>query len=155
MRIKAYLKRATQLDLFDKNENVIEGQPLFYKSQISGKMQGPWYTTSASNSVGYYELLVKLSIGMVYVLNFHAPKENDIAIELEMLNTTMYDIKRDHKNLFNGRPYFVKNKKLQGPYFLNETTDPYHLKKILDNNQMFSINTNQQIKLITKQKAAV
>ena len=142
IKIKAVLKKAGKQDLFNKN-GVVEHLALFYLSQIDGKLYGAYYT---SDDTDYVEILIKQDIGMIYILNFDVPAENDITIELDFTIAEAFDIKKTSNSLKIRKPYYIKEGDvLTGPFFLTSKTDPGELKTLLQNNLLYMITSNQTI----------
>lgn len=153
IKIQKYLKLAKFDDLFSSEENIIENQALFYKSQLDGNMYGAYFTNSNTD---LYELYIKFTIGMVFVLNFDTPGNNDLPIELKLHPATAFDIKEGPKDLQYGKPYYIKEGlSVEGPFFLSQKSDPYDIKQLLDNNKMYVISTNQNVEILTNQKVVV
>lgn len=153
LNIKKYLRAAVQEDLFSPDENIIKNKALFYRSQLDGKMYGAYFTNSDTD---HTELYFKFMLGMVYVVNYFLPGEDDITIKLKLHKATVFDIMDGPRDLQIGRDYYIKKEKqILGPLLLTVDSDPLDLKELLDTKKMYVISTNQIIEILTNQKIAV
>jgi len=141
-KIRSYLKLATLEELFFKGEgNILENKEVFYKSQFTGKFEGP-YLLSTNND--YIELWNQCQMGMIYILDYSDTKEASIPFKLRLKEAVLTDVFAYKDEIKKGITFylFVKNA-MNGPYVLSELTNAQQFKTDLKNNIVFVLSKTQ------------
>lgn len=147
-KIISYLVQATPSDIFYKEiGKMFINKEIFYKSQFTGEFEGPYLL---SEDFDYYELMVQISMGMIYVLDPKSEAESNVPFEMILCEASPDDIKADQKLLkFNMSFYLLaENHKMTGPFYLFPNIDVDKLKQNLDKKNVFIIDKNQTFKII-------
>lgn len=66
--------------------------------------------------------------------------KNTFSISINLKQASPEELKKDAKNLFIGQPYWLKSKiegVFEGPYFINEDTDPFEIRDWLLNEMVY------------------
>jgi hypothetical protein len=146
-KIMSYLKQALLADVFHQGEgDILENKEVFYKSQFSGKFEGP-YLLSTNND--YLELWNQCKMGMIYVLDYSDKKETAIAFKLRLKEAVLADVVAYKDEIKQGISFYllVKNA-MNGPYVLSELTNAQQFKTDLKNNIVFVLSKTQTFEFI-------
>ncbi len=141
LKIRAYLKQATLEDLFFMGEgNIIENKEVFYKSQFTGKFEGPYLLDTNTD---YLELWCQCQMTMIYILDSEA-KEDCLAFKLRLKEAVLADVTGYKNEMKEGIVFYLYVKgAMNGPYVLSKLTDVQQFKTDLKNNIVFIISKTQ------------
>ncbi|WP_372744308.1 hypothetical protein [Lutibacter sp.] len=150
IKIKSYLRQATEKDLFYAND-ILENREVFYKSVKTGIVSGPY---CLCNNKPIFELLIELNLQMLYVID-NLYTDDSIAFKLHLKRAELSDVKNADGYIRNSSFYLLNTKnQVQGPFYISQNTNITQLNKDIINKAAYIITKNYNIQTIENQKIA-
>lgn len=142
LKIRSYLKQAFLVDIFHQGEGeIIENKEVFYKSQFTGKFEGPYLLGSNTD---YLELWNQCKMGMIYILDYSDTKEASILFKLRLKEAVLADVTAYKNEMREGIVFYLYVKgAMNGPFVLSELTNAQQFKTDLKNNIVYVLSKTQ------------
>lgn len=151
IKIPAYIQLAKAADLFvdERGSDLRAHQVYFTYSLHSLKFVGCYVLPLLKSRWYIKSICDQYVFEMIYVLS---EDKSGFQFALELCLGSAADLKDVYGCLRYNFVYYAKESDdvVLGPFVLNPSTDPYELKRLLDNDKLYIISKNQSFKELTQ-----
>ena len=160
LEVRTAMRRAAKEDLFTGNVNdmnsrqgIKDNTTVFYLDFLTDQISGPHMIFEYSDFVEVYRKMAYGKCGII----IPTPNvvTNEFMFDLVLREASIDDVKDTPRHIKKNRMYYTyADKKLLGPFYIDNSITSLYLENLIAKKQLFVPNERQHFKIKSLQKAS-